>query len=244
MKDTRFGENNNVERLQLLFSQLVMGMPDDQQVTDNFGRWVERKGEEWAQAQLGIVRDGYPTVLKDGEGNKYTITFDLYLCGDLTIHATSPREALKRFRAVEPRRLPIECCFDNCVTVDETGTECRVSELDEIELDEKDESHGREEGSPRTWIDPCKRYEPVVEQLSDDDLCNLVAVIHRRLCIPNWFTRAHLEGIAGQDVSADDWDGFLEWLDDTRIPDYMSEQLREWWGDYRRYKQNQEGDDR
>lgn len=27
MKDTRFGENNNVERLQLLFSQLVRGMP-------------------------------------------------------------------------------------------------------------------------------------------------------------------------------------------------------------------------
>jgi hypothetical protein len=92
----------------------------------------------------------------------------------------------------------------------------------------------------RKWTDSRTKYEPLVEKLSDDDLCDLVAVVHRRLCIPNWFTREHLKGIAGQDASAHEWGGFLEWLDDTRIPDYLSEQLREWWGDYRQYKQNQE----
>jgi hypothetical protein len=99
------------------------------------------------------------------------------------------------------------------------------------------DEEGRYDGDSR------EKYEPLVEQLSDD-LCDLVAVVHRRLCIPNWFTREHLEGIARNDVSAEEWGGFLEWLDDTRIPDYMSEQLCEWWGDYRRYKQTQEGDDR
>jgi hypothetical protein len=47
-----------------------------------------------------------------------------------------------------------------------------------------------------TWTDPRKRFEPLVERLSDDDLSNLMAVIHRRLCIPNWFERNDLEGVS------------------------------------------------
>ena len=143
MRDTRFGEKDNMERLQLLFSQLVMGMPDDQQAIETFRRWVEQKGEKWARAMLGIAREGYPTVLEDGEGMEYTVNFCMELQGDLTIHAANPQEALERFRGVDPRRLPIECCFDDSVTmdgiVDEDGREYRVSELDEIEIGEKDE---------------------------------------------------------------------------------------------------------
>ena len=83
MKDTRFGENNNIERLQLLFSRLVMGMPGDTQTIETFGRFVEEKGEKWAWAILSVIRDGYPTVVDDGEGKEYTITFHIQLEGDL-----------------------------------------------------------------------------------------------------------------------------------------------------------------
>jgi hypothetical protein len=58
MKDTRFGENNNMERLQLLLSQLVMGLPCGQQIIETFGRFVAQKGETWARAQLASMRDG------------------------------------------------------------------------------------------------------------------------------------------------------------------------------------------
>ena len=118
MKDTRFGENNNIERLQLLFSRLVMGMPGDTQTIETFGRFVEEKGEKWAWAILSVIRDGYPTVVDDGEGKEYTITFHMQLEGDLGLHAASPQEAMDRFRKVALQRLPIECGFDDCVTVD------------------------------------------------------------------------------------------------------------------------------
>jgi hypothetical protein len=136
MKDTRFGENTNLERLQLLFTQLVLGMPGDREVVARFGQYVREKGEKWARAMLGAARDGYPTVLEDGEGREYTVNFRMAMAGDLTLHAAGPREALERFRSVEPRRLPIECGFDGSVTVDsivdEDGAEYLAGEHDEI----------------------------------------------------------------------------------------------------------------
>ena len=144
MKDRRFGENDNVERLQLLFSQMVMGMSGDQQAIETFGQFVEQKGESWARAQLGAMRDGYPTVMEDGEGKEYTVGFRMDLRGDLSLRAASPEEALDRFLKLEPRRLPIECCFDDCVRVesitDKDGRKC-LSEEEETE--HVDEGYGR-----------------------------------------------------------------------------------------------------
>ncbi len=118
LKDTRFGENNNMERLQLLFTQLVMGMPDDQQIIETFALFVAQKGETWVRAQLSHMRDGYPTVVDDGEGKEYTVRFRMNLEGELSLDAASPKEATDRFLKIDPRRLPIECGFDDCVTVD------------------------------------------------------------------------------------------------------------------------------
>jgi hypothetical protein len=91
-----------------------------------------------------------------------------------------------------------------------------------------------------TWTDPRKPWEPLVKRLSDGQLCDLVAVIHFRLCIPIWFTRTHLEELTGQEVSESDWDSFLDWFDGWGV-DERSEQLRNWWGDYKQ-DQTMEGD--
>lgn len=114
----------------------------------------------------------------------------------------------------------------------------------EAEAVREDQRPKRRTEQPRTWIDSRTKYEPLVEQLSDDDLCDLVAVIHRRLCIPNWFAREHLERMTGQEVSEDDWKEFLDWLDDTQVPDRLSAQFLDWWDDYQDAAQDEEEEDR
>ena len=72
---------------------------------------------------------------------------------------------------------------------------------------------------------------------------DLVAAIHRRLCIPNWFQREHLEDMTGESVSEKEWKGFCDWLDKW-VADEMSRQFRDWWDDFRQYKEEEEGDER
>jgi hypothetical protein len=159
MRDTRFGENNNQERLQLLFRQMVMGMPGDQQAIETFDRFTKEKGESWARAQLSAMRDGYPTVLEDGEGKEYVVSFGMCMGGSLTVHAASPQEALELFRTVEPERLAVECCFDDCVTVD------GITDEDEREYLLEDREDG-EQGDVEEEDDEEKQED--VEQGEDD----------------------------------------------------------------------------
>lgn len=81
-----------------------------------------------------------------------------------------------------------------------------------------------------TWIDPREQYEPFVAKLSDGELCNLVAVISRRLCIPNWFDRLAAK-ITEQQITEGEWESFLEWVADNAA-DEVSGLFREWWADY------------
>lgn len=89
-----------------------------------------------------------------------------------------------------------------------------------------------EENQEMTYIDTRQKYEAYVASVTDEELEDLTAVVHRRLLIPNWFTREMLEDMTRQDITEEDWSDFLEWVDDCGIPDRLSADLRLWWQEY------------
>jgi hypothetical protein len=77
---------------------------------------------------------------------------------------------------------------------------------------------------------------------SDDFVCRVVAACQKRLVIPNWFTKAHVEELTVTTLTDEEFDEFRRWSEDDWA-DELSEAVREYYANFKERHTRSNNDD-